>query len=102
MKPIICEDEKQTIQIEKESTDIVKKNTDKQDLEEEGNEEDETLRPVHKVRTILNFSWVIQGFELRGLAEKRLCCSNFVILIIGRTQASICICFVIIGESATW
>ena len=52
MKPIICEDEKQTIQIEKESTDIVKKNVDKQDLEEEGNEEEEKLRPVHKVSII--------------------------------------------------
>ena len=52
MKPIICEDEKQTIQIEKESTDIVKKNVNKQDLEEEVDEDDETLRPVHKVSII--------------------------------------------------
>ena len=49
MKPIICEDEKQAIQIEKQSTDIAKKNVDKQ---EEGNEDDDTLRPVHKVSII--------------------------------------------------
>ena len=52
MKPIIYEDEKQAIQIEKESTRIAKKNVDKQDLEEEGNEDDVTLRPVHKVSII--------------------------------------------------
>ena len=52
MKPIIYEDEKQAIQIEKESTHIAKKNVDKQDLGREGNEDDETLRPVHKVSII--------------------------------------------------
>ena len=52
MKPIIYEDEKQAIQIEKEFTRIAKKNVDKQDLEEEGNEDDVTLRPVHKVSII--------------------------------------------------
>ena len=50
MKPIIYEDEKQAIQIERESTGIAKKNVGEK--KEEGNEDDETLRPVHKVSVI--------------------------------------------------